>query len=186
MAVKPDLKRTHSRGKSNGAALRRSLEQSFELTALLEEKLQNRVTESEQLSRQVRDKDREIKRLQGLLYEAQNSLQELSTCNAELRTQLDHVHRDEQGLLHRLEAATKQLEQWELNGKTLRDQSDQLSALGRQQADQVRRLQAENSRLAAVNEVLKGKYETALREIRAQGTRGELPRRRYQSVDYTQ
>jgi hypothetical protein len=78
------------------------------------------------------------------------------------------------------------LEQWELNGKVLREQSEQLSAVSKQQAEQVRSLQAESSRLTAANEVLRSKYETALREIRAQGSRAELPRaeRRHQSVDY--
>ena len=183
MAAKADLNRSHSRGKSSGA-LRRTLEQSFELTALLEEKVQAKTAENEQLAHSLNERDRETKRLQKLVQEANKSLQQLNDCNTELRTQLGHVQSDWQSALQRLEAATKQLEQWELSGQVLRDQSEQLSALSKQQAEQVRCLQAENSRLSATNEVLRSKYETALREIRAQDSRSELPRRRQQSVDY--
>ena len=186
MAVKPDLNRTHSRGKSSSGALRRSLEQSFELTALLEEKLQAKTVENQQLLQHVSERDREVKRLQKQVQEASKSLQQLNDCNSDLRTQLGSVQTDWQSALARLEGAAKQLEQWELNGKVLREQSEQLSVVSKQQAEQVRSLQAENSRLSAANEVLRSKYETALREIRAQGSRAELPRaeRRHQSVDY--
>ena len=175
MAVRPDLNRSHSRTRSQDKALRKSLEQSFELTALLEEKLQTKVTESEGLIKQLGERDREIKRLTSHLKDATKSIQELTHCNGEMHEQLTKVQADYQSLLVKYESTAKQLEQWELNGRALRDQAEQLTTISRQQQEQLREVTAQKTHLEASRDALQGKYEVALREIREMSNRPEVP-----------